>query len=647
MCGITGSTILSLASQNYINAISSIKYRGPDNIGRYKDENIFLAHVRLSISDLTEDGNQPFTSKSYKNFVLVFNGEIYNIKYIKKYLSDYKIKVSTNCDTELLYLMLANFGIEKTLELIEGIFSFAFYDKKKQIIWLCRDHFGIKPLYYSLENGLSFSSSQDGLNNYICEPNKVNSFFSEKGILSYLQLGYNLPNSQHNNKVKALLPGHYIYHDIKNSITTFKKWFEPSTKDRYSNRDPKISHKSILTNTEKLIEKIIKEQSVSDTEGSIFLSGGIDSTLIAANVDKNYVKKAYTIKYLDKKSNDESYIAEKVARDCGLELSIFEFDFFNYDIDKAADRQLKITKYPFANSTVLSTDFLCQKASKEGIRMTLVGDGGDEIFGGYPRYKAIYLNYLLSKYQMIKAPALLLKSIISISIENNILGFNSLLNKKSFLDRRIRALLSIIGSSSIDSYWKSHIYLDRDSLINKNLNLCKEEFDSFFPLTEKPPFSSMIADLLTWIPFNLNHCSDLASMNNNLEIRVPFLDRRLIQFISSQSISHLGIFKSKILLKNILNKKGFEYITKLPKKGFNPPLKTLVDSNLTNISNLYSETDYILSEYINIDRIKYFLRSHKAKQKDFSRELWSLFLLAKWVRDPAKYINYESGSIYN
>ncbi len=636
MCGITGSTKLFLNEITLKKALASINYRGPDNVGEYKDDYVYLGHTRLSISDLTSDGNQPFKIKEYKDYILIYNGEIFNTSRLKEILNKKNIFPKTKCDTEILYLLLVNFGFKKTINLIEGMFAFAFYDKKNKLIWISRDHLGIKPLFFSLHNGFSFSSTIEGLSIYLRELKDSQLSINKYGIVSYLQFGYSLPKSQIYNEIEALLPGYFGCFDINKNNFIYEKWYEiPKLDKKISISKYLNSKKNILQKTDLILEEVINEQSISDAQGSIFLSGGIDSTLIATYINKNLIKKAYTLKYVDSNEFDESKIAEKIADSCGLDLKICEFNFFNYDINFAAERQLKLVKYPFANSTILSTDFLSNQASKDGIRMALIGDGGDELFGGYPRYKAMFLNELIKKSILFKLPVQAFKFIFDLVINYKFLKINKIINSKPNLERRLRALRLLIGLNNFEAHRISHLYFNTSDLVNSKFESYAviKEFDSFFDDKINSPFSSMMADLQTWVPFNLNYSSDIASMNNNLEIRVPFLDKRILEFVSKENIPTLNLNQSKIILRKLLKKKGYKYISNLPKKGFNPPLKTLINSNITQINEVFYESKELLSRYINYEKLSFLLSEQREGKRDASRELWNAFVLAKWLQN--------------
>ncbi len=637
MCGITGSTKLFLNEITLKKALASINYRGPDNVGEYKDDYVFLGHTRLSISDLTNDGNQPFKIKEYKDYILIYNGEIFNTSKLKEVLSKKNIFPKTKCDTEILYLLLVNFGLKKTINLIEGMFAFAFYDKKNKLIWISRDHLGIKPLFFSLHDGFSFSSTIEGLSIYLRESEDSQLSINKYGIVSYLQFGYNLPKSQIYSEIQALLPGYFGCFDINKKNFIYEKWYEiPNLSKRIPINRYLNSKKNILEKTDLILEKVVNEQSISDAQGSIFLSGGIDSTLIATYINKNLIKKAYTLKYVDSNEFDESKIAEKIADSCGLDLKICEFNFFNYDINVAAERQLKLVKYPFANSTILSTDFLCSQASKDGIRMALIGDGGDELFGGYPRYKAMFFNELIKKSMLFKLPIQTFMSFYDFIMDFKFLQINKIINSKPNFERRLRALRLLIGLNNFEAHRISHIYFNKNDLINSDFesNAVMKEFDSYFEKKINSPFSSMMSDLQTWIPFNLNYSSDIASMNNNVEIRVPFLDKRILEFVSAENVPILNLNQSKIILRKLLKEKGYKYISNLPKKGFNPPLKTLINLNISEINEAFYESKKLLSKYLNYEKLNFLLIEQKDGKRDASRELWNAFVLAKWLQNP-------------
>ena len=383
MCGLFGST-LSLSSSVIDSCFALLSRRGPDDSGFINHSDIFLGHVRLSISDLSDAGHQPFSLSD--NYTLVYNGEIYNTAKLRDFLASKSIEVSTNCDTELLYLLLVNFGIEYTLDLVEGMFGFAFFDKLNSQVFLCRDHVGIKPLYYSLLNGLSFSSAPEVVD-CILNDSTTSPCISSSAIYHYLLYGYNSDTSQFNAAIKSLPPGHYMCFDINSMTSYLKAWYSfPSPSFSNSSSVPKLS-----SQLESILSSVVLEQSTSDASACIFLSGGIDSTLLACLLKPSNIRSAFTLQY--EGFSDESSTAELIADKLGLDLNISKFDFYSYDLIQSLKKQLEIYPFPFANSTTLSLDALSSQASSLGYKVGLVGDGADELFNGYPRYKATSLNY--------------------------------------------------------------------------------------------------------------------------------------------------------------------------------------------------------------------------------------------------------------
>ena len=272
-----------------------MKTRGPDNQGIFNDKNIFLGHTRLSISDLDPSGNQPYSHSETPSYVLVYNGEIYNVKRIREELTNKGLKIRTNCDTELLYLLLINFDIKKVLSLINGMFSFAFYDEKKKELIIARDHCGIKPLYYNYNNQeVSFSSSFASLELILSSGLKnFSSDFSKEGISNYLNIGYSSDRITFNESIQSLPPGKYAKYSFSTKELNIFSWFNPS--DDLFSRSKEL-RSSFISDLDKILSDVIYEQSRAAVSTGIFLSGGLDSALISSYLSNNKSHIAYTIK---------------------------------------------------------------------------------------------------------------------------------------------------------------------------------------------------------------------------------------------------------------------------------------------------------------------------------------------------------------
>ena len=384
MCGFSGFTNPSsdkIAESILKKMMSPIKHRGPDAESIYINDKIALGHYRLSIIDI-DGGQQPCIDKENNNY-LVFNGEIYGYKQHAKLLKNYGINLKDESDTEVLFQSLIYLGVEKTLDMIDGMFAFVFYEGNSDTLWLVRDRMGEKPLYYaSYRDNIFFSSEVSGI---AASGMHKNNIIDQDALLQYLHLDY-IPNNKSLLKgVQKVLPGEFI--KIKKNEISKTNYFSIN-----QNSKKDIQLKEATKSIDQLLEKSVKERLVADVPVGIFLSGGIDSSLIAyyaKKFDSNIT--SFTIK-MENDTYDESNYAKLVANKLGIENSIAEFN--SNEIMKSLEIVENKMDEPLGDPSILPT-FLLSKFAKESVKVALSGDGADELFCGYAPFKsANYLKFL-------------------------------------------------------------------------------------------------------------------------------------------------------------------------------------------------------------------------------------------------------------
>ena len=397
MCGILGfigDTHSQFVDKKSI--LSSINRRGPDGSGSWSYEKDFLyfGHTRLSVLDLTENGKQPMISSNGR-YVVTFNGEIYNFKDIKKNIennTNNKIWKS-NSDTEVLCESIQFYGLEKTLNMCDGMFAIGVFDKIKNELFLARDQFGEKPIYYGyIKNNFFFSSDLNFIKSIRSNGLKNN----QKSI--YLLAKYSYipsPNTIYEDVYK-LEPSHFLkininfFRDLKlkKNFKTLNWLNEDSDKSKIIS---KTSFNQYFEKAEKSIEDSVKSRMISDVSIGSFLSGGIDSSLITAIMQKNSFKKieTFSIGQSDTRYNESNY-AKEVSKQLGTYHN--EYIVGKKEIIDTIEKINAVYSEPFADSSQIPSIILSAHVKKK-VTVALTGDGGDELFGGYNRY--IYSNLVL------------------------------------------------------------------------------------------------------------------------------------------------------------------------------------------------------------------------------------------------------------
>lgn len=625
MCGISGCFIdknSNRPDEYFLNSTKilskQIFHRGPDSSGMWNDskEKIFFAHNRLKIIDLSEHGDQPMKSYS-ENLIIIYNGEIYNHEEIKNKLlkdSNNKIKFNNKTDTEILINAIDFWGIKKTLSVVKGMYSFALWDKVTKKLILCRDRFGEKPLYYTFhEDGLYFSSEIKSFKFL----NIFNSI-SHDNFNFFLNYGYNLNNNTIYSPIKKVPPGSYI--EFKNENLNLKKkniinyWdnVEIAKKSLKNNKENDLD--TICCKTENLLEKIIENQLIADVETGVFLSGGVDSSLVTALAQKNSVKKISTFSIgFDVKDYDESHIANQTSKLLGTNHN--EYIMTSIDLVNILENKVLMDE-PFYDVSQYPT-FLLSKFASQHVKVCLSGDGGDEIFGGYNRY--LINKKILNIQKFIKL--LNLQSIIANQIDKEY--FNYLLKKigLSQLENKKDKLRALIYSESEEDLYEKLLRVEN---MDKNKNYIN--YQKISNLTN----NFMINDTQNYLPNNILYKVDTLSMLNSLEVRAPFLDNELFEY--AWSIPYNLKFnkkKSKFILKKILSKYLDEKTTNMPKMGFDIPLFTWIKSS-KKLRDIIKHFYFADNEKINELIPKENLNLFEINKNNFSK-IWKVALMKKWI----------------
>jgi asparagine synthase (glutamine-hydrolysing) len=582
-----------------VEKLNSINFRGPDNLGYLKMGDITLGHVRLAILDLEVRSNQPFV---FKNFSIVFNGEIYNYKDIRNELQAMGVNFETTSDTEVLVKGYATWGRD-VLPKLNGMFAFAIYNTLTETVFCARDRLGVKPFFYYWNDGKFELCSQ--LRPLINKNSKV----SEEAISIYLDCGYVPSPFSILNKVFKLPPGKFMEINLKKGINNmFDYWdLQPATTRTISYEDAKCELHA-------LIKDAVKIRMQADVPLGTFLSGGIDSALITAIASKisNKPIHTFTIGFEDPKF-DESKAAREFSDILGTHHS--ETIIGAKDALKMLPKLVAVYDEPFADSSALPS-LLLNSVTKKFVTVALSGDGGDESFLGYEHFD------MLTKFNKIKVLPLFIRNLLGHLRLNRIFG------------GKPETVKGILGTKDSDEFsWKT--FNGFDTLQKNEKTNWRKKYESY-KLWSKSSIQRM-ADLniKLWLENDSNVKVDRASMAYAVEIRSPFLDYRIIEYARTLPIDYrLKNGVKKRILKDILSEYIPSSVFNLPKKGFSIPLADWIRNDLKNeISNALDNVFLTSVPNLDVEKFEKQLEQHMKNEYDHSFNIWKLYILSCWSKE--------------
>ena len=600
MCGFVGFVSKVNNKKKVIKDMADIiKHRGPDSDGYYVNGDVALGFRRLSIIDL-DGGTQPIYNED-KSKVIVFNGEIYNYKEIRSELLDKGYKFSTKSDTEVILHGYEEYK-EKILDKLRGMFAFIIYDSKDNSIFGARDFYGIKPMYYyTNEDEFMFSSE---IKAFLGHPN-FKKELNRDMLKQYLTFQYSVGEDTFFKNVYKLRPGHYFkYKDGKMKI---EKYYEIDlTSDHSKSLD---EWKDIIR---KELNESIKYHKVSDVEVGSFLSSGVDSSIVATLSD---VDKTFTVGYDNKKYSEIDYakeLSEKINVK-NVSKKITKEEYF----DKFSDIQYYMDE-PLADPSAAALYFVTTIASQH-VKVALSGEGADEIFGGYNIY---HEPYSVSWYN--KIPYFIRRGIgIMVYPFRKNTGFNFLYRRSKRLEDRY------VGNAFIFEPVESNKILSYE-----DKRTFKELTKPYYDKTKNYDDVSKMQyiDFNFWLIGDILLKADKMSMANSLEVRVPFLDRKLISnVISIPSEYKIVGNETKYAFRQVCNEALDSKWANKKKLGFPVPIREWIkdEDTYNDIYKLFSES----SEFFNVKKIIKLLEDHKKGKRDNSRKIWTIYSFLVWYQE--------------
>lgn len=614
MCGIVGianfqQSVLSLEKPLSF-AVKKLSRRGPDYSNVFISQHVALGHARLAIIDTSADANQPF-SDTNNDVVVVFNGEIYNYPEIRKQLEQKGYLFRTKSDTEVLLYLYIEKGID-CLQQLNGDFAFAIYDKRHETIFIARDRFGVKPLYYTfLNNTLYFSSELKGLLPLLDFVPGMN----KDAFLFYLQLNYiPAPLSIYENIFK-LKPGHFIL--LKRNEFEVKTYYSIS-----ENVNEDISEAQAIETLRQLLAESVKKRLISDVPIGCFLSGGLDSSITTA-LAKEFKPdiETFTISFKNHSFFDESSDAEQVSKHLNTRHHTIPIE--ENDMLQLVPEILQYLDEPFADSSAIAMSALAQY-TKKNITVALSGDGADELFGGYYKHYAHALAFKHYPYRFLWYPTSAVLNILPQSRNNHILNKIRQVNK--FSDG--------LKYNHKQRYWHwATTFHSKD--INKILIKKQKwpDYSIFLRTDASNMHGVLLNDMHLVLPNDMLLKTDSMSMMHSLEVRVPMLDHELVNFVSSLPIKYkIQTNNRKIILKKAFNHLLPQNIINKPKHGFEVPLQQWLKTSLAPYLFEYTEKTFLEKQQIfNYEDIKKLIhRLHSVHSSDSAIHLWNLMVFQNW-----------------
>lgn len=641
MCGIVG--FVNIGNKVILeNSVNSIKHRGPDDYGiEWFDKwNSGFGHTRLSIIDLSPAGHQPMFNDD-KTLCIVFNGEIYNYKDIetelRKDVPD--LKLFSNSDTEILLKSYEQWG-EGCLKKLNGMFAFSVFNLRTGEFFAARDRLGIKPFYYTFINGgLIFASEikailKSGL--IIAEPD-INSIIT--------QMHYQVaPNTGFNNIFK-LAAGHFLKFQIpqkKNTGIIVEKWWEIDVKETYDK-----SEGELIDELDSLLNDSVRLQMISDVPVGVLLSGGLDSSIIAALMRKHYKGEinAFTIKFSHEdqkfeKMEDDSIWAKKVA-------DLLELNYTEIIIKPDNEKLFYDTIYhldePIADPASINTYLISEAARKEDIVVLLSGMGGDEVFGGYRKHLACLKADLYQKLFPKIIRNIIERIFMKIRVSSGKEGFKILRWIKRFLsfasfERFDRFISSDIG---ISKELFDEIFINSSGFYNTYYYSYLKDYYTYLGKEKEKVSSDHISyltkmcfcDTKTFLPAHNLTYSDKSSMMAGVEIRPPLIDHRIVEFMFRLPPKYrIKGNQQKYLLKKVAERYLPSDIVNRPKAPFASPLRAWIKGQLKNeIDTKLSKSKISKGGILNPEKVWELIQADRNGKFDYAHLIWRFLALEIWL----------------
>lgn len=627
MCGIAG-IVHPKASEFYGACDASISHRGPDSHGFYSQGNIALIHRRLAIQDLSVLGNQPMFSHD-RRFVIIYNGEIYNHWELRKELKDVDFKSSS--DTETLLYGYIQFGPD-ILNKLNGIFALAILEIETGELFIARDQFGVKPLYYThLDTGFCFSSE---LKTFLSVPGLDRSI-SLEGLINYIHFLWSPGKETPLKKVRKLEAGHYIKMNINApEHMDVVKYYEIPFNGKYSNK----SEPELIAELEEKLVNAVKRQLLSDVPVGYFLSGGLDSSLIVAIAKKlspGKRLKCFTIdtsigKGREGFTEDLPY-AQLVANALDVDLEVIKADI---DILRDFDNMIWHLDEPQADAAPLNVWNICKSAREQGYVVLLGGTGGDDLFSGYRRHQALYYDRIMDQ-----VPHWIIKPFSK--------GLNILSSISPRL-RRVQKFLTRFEKNNEDEQLAQYYGWLSPSVIKKLFNpKHRSVLNDYDPssilvnaLKNIPNEKSRLNKMLYWdmkyflTDHNLNY-TDKMSMAHGVEVRVPYLDKELVEFSTtiSPQLKMKGI-TTKYLLKKVAEKYLPYEVIYRPKTGFGAPVREWIGGDLYEklLDDFSDEHCALNGDIFDASKVRELIQQNRDGKIDAAYPILALMAINSWYK---------------
>jgi asparagine synthase (glutamine-hydrolysing) len=618
MCGIAGFVSNRHEDDSKLKQMTSLlAKRGPDDFGGFCVGNVGLGHRRLSIIDLST-GHQPMFSED-KTVVIVFNGEIYNYQRIREGLIEEGFTFITESDTEVIIKGYQAYGLKGILNKLEGMFAFALFDDRSGSVFLARDRFGEKPLFYFQdEAGFYFASELKALVPFVPEKTIDKEALNLYLTLTYIPAPYTIYKD-----VRKLLPGNFI--EVKSTREIrFIEYY--SLKDVIESTKPYNKYEDAKRKLRTSLFQSVKDRMVADVPLGSFLSGGIDSSIISAIMAKQSAEPINTFSIgFKEKSYDESDRAAIVAKHINANHTLHVID--HNDLLEIADEVVEYFDEPFGDSSALPS-FIVAKKAREKVTVVLTGDCADELFGGYEKYLA---PYYVKKYNTLPG---FLKSLMSkvVATVPHTAVTNSFLRKikKVLLNARLDALDLHYNFMSLGFNDDERKLLLKPEFIRNVKALVKERYDAVRNLSVMD--KGFYADVTTVLEGDMLVKVDRMCMANSLEARVPFLDSQIVKqsFMMPTSFKIQGTNKKRILkdtFKDLLPAKVFQF----SKKGFGVPIALWFRNELRSELESVVSPDLVARQRIfDPEQVQNLVNEHMNGKENHASKLWCLFVFQKW-----------------